>query len=199
MPLAAFDARYYRRYYGSPTTRVHGAKEVSRLCTAVTSLLDWWGHPVASVLDVGAGVGLWRDWFRVHRPKTRYRSTEVSEYACETYGHERRDITRWRDHETFDLVVCQGVLPYLDDAGCTRAIANLAAMTRGFLYLEAVTKRDLANVVDGARTDVAVHARSGEFYRRRLARRFDAVGAGLWAKKGARVLFYELETSGRRG
>ncbi|HEY8073145.1 MAG TPA: class I SAM-dependent methyltransferase [Labilithrix sp.] len=192
-----FDARYYDRYYRSANTRVHGKKEIARLCTAVTSLLDWWGHPIASVLDVGAGVGLWRDWFRAHRPRTRYRSTEYSAYACEKYGHERRDITRWRDPETFDLVVCQGVLPYVDDAGCARAIANLAAMCSGFLYLEAITKRDVRYVVDEVRTDVKVHARTGAWYRARLEKRFVPIGAGLWAKKGATVLFYELETQAR--
>ncbi len=188
-----FDARYYDRYYGSAKTRVHGKKEIARLCTAVTSLVDWWGHPIRSVLDVGAGVGLWRAWFREHRPKTRYRSTEYSAYACEKYGHEQRDITRWRDPETFDLVVCQGVLPYLDDAGCARAIENLAAMCSGFLYLEAITKKDARDVVDSVRTDVGVHLRTGAWYRKRLARRFVSIGAGLWAKKGAAVLFYELE------
>jgi hypothetical protein len=188
-----FDERYYRRYYRNARTRVHGKKEIARLCTAISSLLDWWGHPIANVIDVGAGVGLWRDWFRENRPRTRYRSTEVSSYACEKFGHEQRDITRWHADETFDLVVCQGVLPYIDDAGCARAIDNLATMTRGFLYLEAVTKRDLSEVVERARTDVEVHERTGDWYRKRLSRRFVQVGAGLWAKKGARVLFYELE------
>jgi hypothetical protein len=191
-----FDRRYYDRYYGSTRTRVHGKKEIARLCTAVTALLDWWGHPLATVLDVGAGTGLWRDWFRAHRPRTRYRSIEYSAYACERYGHEQRDITRWRDPDTFDLVVCQGVLPYLDDAGCARAIENLAAMTRGFLYLEAITKRDVRDVVDDARTDVEVFLRTGAWYRARLGRRYVHVGAGLWARRSARVLFYELERGG---
>jgi len=89
----AFDAGYYGRYYKNSRTRVHGAKEIAKLCTAVTSMLDWWHVPIETVLDVGAGVGLWRDWFAKHRPKTSYRSTEVSRYACAQYGHEQRDIT----------------------------------------------------------------------------------------------------------
>src|SRR5437762_1179517 len=100
-----FDARYYGRYYKSARTRVHGAKEIAKLCTAVTAMLDWWQIPMDRVLDVGAGVGLWRDWFAKHRPKSSYRSTEVSRYACVQYGHELRDITRWRAAERFDLVV----------------------------------------------------------------------------------------------
>lgn len=190
---ADFDASYYGRYYGSARTRVHGPAEIGRLCTAVTSLLDWWEHPIRKVLDVGAGTGLWRDWFRAHRPGVRYRSVEYSAYACEKYGHEQRDITAWRVRETFDLVVCQGVLPYLDEAGCAKAIDNLGAMTRGFLYLEAITRRDIRSVIDGAKTDVKVHGRAGAWYRKRLGRHYFEVGCGLWAKKDARVLFYELE------
>jgi hypothetical protein len=188
-----FDAGYYGRYYGSARTRVHGAKEIARLCTAVTAMLDWWRVPIDSVLDVGAGVGLWRDWFKKHRPAARYRSTEVSRYACAQYGHEQRDISRWRANEQFDLVVCQGVLPYLDDAACARAIDNIGAMTGGFLYLEAITKKDIREVCDGVKTDVKVHERTGAWYRTRLRAHYVEVGAGLWAKKDAPVLFYELE------
>jgi hypothetical protein len=193
MAKESFDAGYYGKYYGSARTRVHGAKEIARLCTAVTAMIDWWGASLDSVLDVGAGVGLWRDWFIENRPKTAYRTTEVSRYACEQYGHEQRDITKWRASTTFDLVVCQGVLPYIDDAGCAKAIDNLGAMTAGFLYLEAITKSDLRDVVDDAKTDVKVHGRTAAWYRTRLRKHFTEVGCGLWASKAAPVLFYELE------
>lgn len=188
-----FGEAYYGRFYDDARTRVHGAQEIGRLCAGITGMLDWWGQPIDSVLDVGAGVGLWRDWFRRHRPKARYRSVEVSAYACRKYGHEQRDITRWRADESFDLVVCQGVLPYLDDAGAARAIDNLGAMTGGFLYLEAITKRDIREVIDDVKTDVKVHARTGAWYRARLRRHFVEVGCGLWCSKQAEVLFYELE------
>ncbi len=188
-----FGADYYGRYYESARTRVHGAKEIAKLCTAVTSMLDWWRVPIDTVLDVGAGVGLWRDWFSKHRPKATYRSTEVSRYACDAYGHELRDITRWRARETFDLVVCQGVLPYIDDDGCAKAIENLGAMTRGMLYLEAITKKDIREVIDEARTDVLVYERTAAWYRKRLSVHYTEIGCGLWAKSSAPVLFYELE------
>jgi len=194
--MDSFDADYYRRFYKTSSTRVHSATEVARLCTAVTSFLAWWGHPIDSVLDVGAGVGLWRDWFKKNKPDTVYRSTEFSKYACKEYGHEQRDITKWRAEQRFDLVVCQGVLPYVDDAGASKAIENLAAMTAGFLYLEAITKKDLREVCDDAKTDVAVHARPGSFYRTRLSKHFIEVGCGLWCKRDAGVLFYELEAPG---
>lgn len=188
-----FDAAYYDRYYGSSRTRVHSTEEIAKLCTAVVSFMEWWQHPLESVLDVGAGVGLWRDWFAKRRPGVSYRSTEYSAHACREYGHEQRDITKWRAKEKFDLVVCQGVLPYIDDAGAAKAIENIAAMSAGFLYLEAITKRDIREVCDEVRTDVKVHERTGAWYRARLTKHFFEVGCGLWCKKDSGVLFYELE------
>ena len=192
-----FDADYYERFYGSSQTRVHSAQDVAKLCTAVVSFVEWWQHPVRTVLDVGAGVGLWRDWFTKKRPRAVYRSTEYSAHACRAYGHEQRDITRWRAKETFDLVICQGVLPYLDEEGAERAIENLAAMTGGFLYLEAITKRDLREVCDSSRTDVKVYERTGAWYRARLREHYLEAGCGLWCKKDAGILFYELESAAR--
>ncbi len=187
-----FDEAYYRRHYAG-RARVHSAREIARLAEGVTGLCAWLGVELESVLDVGAGPGLWRDWFRRHRPAARYRSTDVSPYACARYGHERRDISRWRSRGRHDLIVCQGVLQYLDDAAAARAVENLGAMCRGLLYLEAITARDLAEVVDRETTDLAIHARSGAWYRRRLAPWFEQVGGGLWAARRAGLALYELE------
>jgi hypothetical protein len=196
MTASRFDAAYYRRHYAG-RSRVHSAREIARLASGVAGLAAWLGVEVASVLDVGAGPGLWRGWFRRHRPAVRYRSTDFSPYACARYGHERRDISRWRSRERYDLVVCQGVLQYLDDAAAARAIENLGAMCRGLLYLEAITAHDLAEIVDPAATDTAVHGRTGAWYRRRLAPHFVQVGAGLWAARRAGLAFYELEAAAR--
>jgi methyltransferase family protein len=189
---ARFDEAYYRRHYAG-RARVHSARDVARLAQGVTGLAAWLGVELGRVLDVGAGPGLWRDWFRRHRPAVRYRSTDVSPFACARYGHERRDLSRWRSRERHDLVICQGVLQYLDDAAAARAIDNLGAMCRGLLYLEAITAHDLAEVVDREATDLAVHARPGAWYRRRLDRWFVQVGAGLWAARRAGLALYELE------
>ncbi|MCA9589773.1 MAG: class I SAM-dependent methyltransferase [Myxococcales bacterium] len=194
---STFDAEYYRRYYDSAATRVHQASEIAHLCAAVTAFAAWWKIPITSVLDVGAGVGLWRDWFAKHRPRVAYRSTEISKHACEAYGHERRDISKWRAKEQFDLVVCQGVLPYLDDDACARALENIAAMSAGLLYLEAITKRDMRDVIDNDRTDVRVYPRTGTFYKSCLKPHFVQVGAGLWCRRDGPALFYELESAGR--
>jgi hypothetical protein len=192
---SAFDASYFRRYYESRRSRVYGQEQIADLARGVTGFVGWFGGGIEKVLDVGAGTGLWRDWFHENLPEVGYRSVDVSEYACETYGHERRDISRWRGRERFDLVVCQGVLPYLEDAACERAIANMAAMCRGFLYVEAVTARDLREVVDRSKTDVSVRARPATFYRRILARHFERLGCGLHHVKGGDKVFYDLERS----
>jgi hypothetical protein len=190
--VTTFNREYFDRFYGSRRTRVHGAAEIGHLCRAVVELCAHFGGELESVLEVGAGPGLWRDWFRRHRPAVRYRSTDASAYACERYGHERRDIARWRSRERYDLVVCQGVLPYLDDEACAAAVANLAAMSRGFLYLEAPTARDLAEVCD-EQSDFTMRGRRASFYRRLLAPHYLTLGCGLFYVRDGGIHFYELE------
>lgn len=191
-PADRFDASYYRRFYSGPT-RVHSAREIDALASGVCGLAEWLGIELRAVLDVGAGPGHFGRWLRRHRPRARLRSIDVSPYACARFGHERRDVSRWRARESFDLVVCHGVLQYLDDAAAARAVENLGRMCRGLLYLEALTRRDLAEAVDREATDTAVHARTGSWYRRRLDRHFVQVGAGLWASRRSGVVLYELE------
>jgi len=89
--------------------------------------------------------------------------------------------------------VCQGVLQYLDDAACSRAIVNLAAACGALLYLELPTAGDLYEVIDPDATDLDVHWRTGAWYRRRLGRHFRAVGGGLYVARAAGLHFYELE------
>ena len=188
-----FDEAYYERYYESKETRVYGKESIAHLARGVTGMIAWYGGTIRSVLDVGAGTGLWRDWFAENTKGIRYLSTEVSEHASRKYGHKRCDISIWRTREHFDLIVCQGVLPYLDDDGASRAIENIAAMSRGFLYLEAVTKRDLEDVCDRDFTDTTQRARSQRWYRTRLDRHFTPLGCGLYYSKNGKLTFYELE------
>lgn len=190
-----FGEAYYRRFYGSPN-RVHDALSISLLVKGVVCHAAWLGVGITRVLDVGAGPGYWRDWFKQNRPDVTYVSTDVSAYACAKYGHEQRDISTWRTPERFDLVVCQGVLQYLEDEACARAIGNLGAMCQGLMYLEAMTQLDLDTVVDRKRTDLAIHARTGAWYKDRLTKDFRQVGAGLWATRDGGPDFYELEAAG---
>lgn len=188
-----FDAAYYRRFYRS--SPVHTAAQIAHLATGVVGMCEWWGVHLSSVLDVGAGPGYWRDWFARDRPRVRYRGIDVSAHACARYGHERHDISSWHPARPSDLVICQGVLQYLDDAAATAAIEHLAASTRHVMYLEVPTRHDRAHVIDGAATDLDCHWRTGAWYRRHLDPHFVAVGAGLWARRGGAVVCYELERS----
>jgi trans-aconitate methyltransferase len=191
MPRADFDAAYYRRFYRDRP--VHDRRRIGQLASGVLGLAGWWGVPVRSVLDIGAGPGLWRDWFAANRPGVRYRSTDVSAYACARYGHEQLDIATWVPDRQYDLVVCQGVLQYLGDRAAAVAIEHLSAATRGLLYLEVPTAADRTEVIDPELTDLDVHWRAGRWYRSRLATAFVELGAGLHAARAAGMHFYELE------
>lgn len=188
-----FDARFFSRYYGRRP--IHTKARLHRLATAVDNLCAWWEVPVRSMLDVGAGVGHWSNWYRTERPRVRVTSTDVSEHACRRYGHELLDIGSQRPRGVYDLVVCMSVLQYLDDAVARRAIANLAAATRNVLYFEVPTARDLEESVDADETDFRIHVRSGEWYARKLDRHFVRAGAGVWVRRGSNVILYELERS----
>lgn len=188
-----FGAEYYKRFYGKGG--VHDRRAIANLASAVHGMAAWWGVAPKSVLDVGAGPGLWRDWYRTNHPKVHLTSIDVSEYACKKYGHECRDISDWTPTRTFDLVVSHGVLQYPDDNRATRAIDNIASACRHVLYLEVPTTDDFRSVVDPGATDMDVHHRSGNWYRERLLKHFTQAGAGLWVKRDCGILLYELERS----
>src|SRR5258706_1691591 len=61
---SSFDAAYFERFYESRASRVYGKAQVSHLARGVTEMIAWFGGELRDVLDVGAGTGLWRDWFR---------------------------------------------------------------------------------------------------------------------------------------
>ena len=186
-----FGAAYYDRFYGRGS--VHNAEQIDKLATAVHSLLGWWGLDVRSALDVGAGPGFWRDWYRTNHPDVKVLSTDISEYACTTYGHKRADIAVWTPPRKFDLVICHSVLQYPDNSSARAAIDNLAAGARHFMYLEVPTASDFDDIVDPDLTDMSVRRRSGTWYRRELDRHFRQVGGGLWLVRTSNIPMYELE------
>ena len=192
-PPERFDEAYFERYYGDPKTRVQGPDEVAQLARAVAALAAFWGLPLETALDVGAGAGFWREALRRERPGLRYRGVDISPTACARYGHEPRDIGAWRADERFDLIICQGVLQYLDDRRAAQALENLSAMAEGLLYLEALTRQDVDEVVDLRRSDTAVNLRSGAWYRKRLAPHFVTLGCGLFYARRGEGVFFELE------
>jgi SAM-dependent methyltransferase len=193
-----FDADYYRRFYGDARSRVADLAAVRRLAAFVAGYLRYLQVPVRSILDVGCGVGHWRQAAAECWPRARYHGVEHSAHMCERHGWTQGSIVDLdaraaTGRSRFDLVVCQGVLQYLDDREAARAITNLAKWCKGALYLEALTARDWQRNCDRSRTDGDVHLRSGEWYQRRLSRRFIACGGGVFCSKDAGVTLFELE------
>lgn len=192
-PRQQFDEAYFQRYYEDPSTRVQGPEEVGRLARAVCALAAYWGLSIKNALDIGAGPGFWRDALYREIPEIKYTGIDVSPVACKKYGHTKHDISRWRSLRRFDLLICQGVLQYLDDEQASSALENIGAMASGLLYLEVLTRRDVQEVVDLEKSDTQVHLRSGSWYRERLHRDFVTLGCGLFCARRAGGLFYELE------
>jgi SAM-dependent methyltransferase len=149
---------------------------------------------VRRMLDAGCGIGLLRGPLRRAFPRAQYVGLEYSEYLCERYGWERGSLATYAS-DPFDLVVCYDVLQYLDDATAARAIANLARLTRGLMYLSALTDRDWRENCDRTRTDREVHLREVGWYGRRLRRYFRPSGVGFWVRRGAPLTTWEMETA----
>jgi SAM-dependent methyltransferase len=189
-----FDESYYRRFYVDPWTRAQDPRDVRRLAAFVFAYLDYLRIPVRRALDLGCGLGRWRDALAARHPRATYTGVEASAYLCEKYGWERASIADYRGRGRFDLVICQGVLQYLDDADVHRAIANMARLCRGALYFEVTTRGDLQRYADPARTDTDIHVRSAGWYRRALAPHFRSAGGGVFLPLDSEVVLYELQS-----
>lgn len=192
MTRRTFDASYYRRFYLDRGKRVAGAEDTTKLADFVASYLRLLDVRVRTVLDLGCGLGWWKAPIERAIPGAKWTGVEVSEHLCETMGWERGSVVDWRGAGA-DLVVCQGVLQYLDDREAARALANLKRLAKKAIYLEAVTLEDWKKNVDRKRSDREVALRPAETYRRALATRFVHAGGGLWIRKGEATLF-ALET-----
>jgi Methyltransferase domain len=191
-----FDEAYYHRFYESPQTRVVSPDEHGHLANFVVGFARWNKVDLKSVLDIGAGIGLWKQWLEKHDKSIAYTGTEVSQVMCKKHGFLHRDIARWRDRKKHDLIICQGVLQYLPDPDVAPAVANIAAMSRGLIYMEVTTRGDLRDRCDKTRTDADIFVRNGSYYRGIFAKHLVSVGAGLWWVKDKPPPFYELEMAG---
>jgi SAM-dependent methyltransferase len=191
-----FDEAYYHRFYENPATRVYPPEHHEHLCAFVFEFAKWNQIEVKTVLDIGAGTGNWKKWIAKNEKGVKYVGTEVSQAMCKKHDYEHRDIARWRDRKKHDLVVCQGVLQYLPDPDVAPAVANIAAMAKGLVYLEVTTRGDLRDAVDKTRTDTDIHVRNGSYYRGIFAKHLVTVGCGLYWPKDRPHPFFELEIAG---
>ena len=149
--------------------------------------------PVRRILDAGCGIGLLRKPFAEILPRARYVGLEASHYLCTRYGWVPGSVVDFVPRTPSDLVVCYDVLQYLDDRDAARAIANLSNLTKAALYVSALTREDWRENCDRTLTDRAVHLRPGDWYRRRLQKRFRYLGFGVWLRKDATAILWDME------
>jgi hypothetical protein len=190
---ATFDSAYFRKYYFDPATRVTTTAEMRGRARLIAAILRHAGVPVRSILDAGCGIGLLRKPFAETLPRARYAGLEASDYLCRRYGWIKGSVADYAPKSASNLLVCYDVLQYLDDAEAARAIANFARLTSGALYVSALTREDWNANCDKALTDRAVHLRPGDWYRRRLRRRFNYLGFGVWLRKDVTAILWDLE------
>jgi trans-aconitate methyltransferase len=188
-----FDSAYFRKYYFNAATRVTTAAEMRRRAQLIAAILRHSNITVRRILDAGCGIGLLRKAFDDAMPRARYVGLESSAYLCSRYQWTHGSVVDFAPRSPSDLVVCYDVLQYLDDRDAARAIANLAKLTRAAVYVSALTREDWRANCDRTRTDGAVHLRPGDWYRRRLRRRFDHLGFGVWLRKDVSAILWDME------
>lgn len=188
-----FDSTYYRRFYLTPATRAMSRDEAGRRGQLIAAAVRQLELPVRRILDMGCGLGWLRRPLLRAFPGATYTGVEYSRYLCDRYGWTRGSVVDFRGRGAFDLVTCADVLQYLDDASAAKALRNLARLCRGVLYLHVPTTADFRERMDPSGTDTGVHLRTGDWYRRHLARQFTHAGFGLYVRRGIPLLQWELE------
>jgi trans-aconitate methyltransferase len=188
-----FDSSYFRKYYFNASTRVTSAAEMRGRAQLIAAILRHANIPVRSILDAGCGIGLLRKPFAAALPRARYQGIETSDYLRARYSWTRGSVVDYAPRSPSDLVICYDVLQYLDDRDAARAIANLAKLSRAALYISALTREDWRANCDKTLTDRAVHLRPGDWYRRRLRRRFNYLGFGVWLRKDVSAILWDME------
>jgi SAM-dependent methyltransferase len=188
-----FDSAYFRKYYVKVGTRVTTAAEMHGRAQLIAAILRHARIPVRRILDAGCGLGLLRKPFAEVLPRARYVGLEASDYLCARYPWIKGSVVDFAPRASSDLVICYDVLQYLGDRDAARAIANLARLSRAAVYVSALTREDWRDNCDQSRTDGAVHLRPGEWYRRRLRRRFRYLGFGVWLRKDATAILWDME------
>ncbi len=191
--LGLFGPEYFRKFYLNPATRVVTAAEMRTRARLIAAILAQAAIPVRRILDAGCGIGLLRKPFAEVLPKARYRGLEASDYLCARYGWTKGSVTDHVPKMPADLVVCYDVLQYLGDRDASRALANLARLTRAAVYVSALTREDWRDNCDRSKTDREVHLRPGDWYRRRLGRNFRYLGFGVWLRKGVTAVLWDME------
>ncbi len=146
-----YDADYFEKWYRDPKHRVRTPTEFARQVDFVLHLAEWvLERPVARVLDVGCGEGQWGVALRKRRKRLVYTGVDPSAWAVRRYGARRgllqggiTDLDRLIPRgEQFDLVLCVGMLNYLDAPTLRAGLRQVARRASGVAYLELFAKGD---------------------------------------------------------
>jgi hypothetical protein len=86
------------------------------------------------------------------------------------------------------------VLPYLSPPDLKTALHNLGRLSKGALYVEAVSREDYErDIIDEDLTDNRVFRHRAELYRRGLQQGAIELGGGVWLSRKAELPLFALE------
>jgi predicted TPR repeat methyltransferase len=187
-----FNKAYYDRYYRNPQTRAIAPAAARRQAAFIAAYLKYLELTPNSILDIGCGTGTVLKTLQREFPRATTQGLEVSDYLCSRYGWTQGSIVDFQPANTFDLVICNDVLPYLDQGPCSTALQRISELCNNAAFLGILTSEDQAQC-DPQRTDPQQWARPAQWYRRRLGRRFANAGGGLYLKKPVSVTVWQLD------
>ena len=194
-----YDKEYFSRWYQDRVDHKHQAEALQRkVALACASAEYFLERPIKTVLDVGAGIGLWRSQLLKLRPKLDYLGMDSSEFAVRRYGKSRNlfyaqitDLANLRPCPPVDLLVCSDVLHYIPTAALKCALPGLAELCAGVAFLEIYCRED---EIEGDLKEF--QPRSEKFYRRQLnAVGFQQIGTHLWLSPSYSGTLTALETA----
>jgi len=167
-----YDQRYFDKWYRNPRYRVKSPQELARQVALVVGTTEYiLGRTLQTVLDVGCGEANWLAPLRRLRPRIQYTGVDSSEYVVSRFGASRNirlgtidSLDRMRLRKEYDLILCVGMLNYLDSAQLRTGLAHLYELANGVVYLELFTSADRGVFGDTRGT----HLRSPSWYRARI-------------------------------
>ena len=145
-----YDQRYFDKWYRNPRFRVKSAHELARQVAVVVGAAEHiLGRALRTVLDVGCGEANWLGPLERLRPSIQYTGVDSSEYVVARFGESRNirlgtidSLDRMRLRKEYDLILCVGMLNYLDPAQLRAGLAHLYELANGVVYLELFTSAD---------------------------------------------------------
>jgi len=150
MATRQYDQRYFDKWYRNPRYRVKTAQELARQVAFVVGCAEQIrGRTIRSVLDVGCGEANWLAPLRKLRPKVHYTGVDSSEYVVSRFGVSRNirlgtidALDRLQLRRDYDLILCVGMLNYLEPPQLRAGLDQLYDLAHGVVYLELFTSKD---------------------------------------------------------